>query len=202
MIVKDSLAWYAPCTGSLGAEVWRARVAARIPGSPAPEGDAGGESTDGASQQLVIPIDGGGRRVGDSIRLHRPRGYYGPFGLDAGRSESLGGLPDCPSGQYRADGYATASASHPPGSRGRGRRAQRGHEARCLPARESGGRTQEIVRADIELNPMERGLRPPGKRQGNDLANKQSPTTPFTISCASSALFMPDCLPCRAFFSL
>ncbi len=178
MIVKDFRPWYAPCRVGRGAALCAAFPAARELGKPTPNNGGGGESTDGASQWLVIPPDGGSGWVGDGIRLHWPRRDYGAFATDARRNESFGRLSSCARSKYRADRDAAASNNRPAGSSGCGRRAQRSNEANRLPAGKSDWRTEKILRANVELNPIKRGPASSGEQHGRHVANQQSQALP------------------------
>jgi hypothetical protein len=187
MIVKDFRLWYGPCRAGRGAALSTPSVAARGPGKPTPNKGGGGESTDGAAQWLVVPPNGGSGWVGDSVRLHWTRCDHGALASDPGRNESAGRLSSCTRSNYRADRYAAASVKRTAGSGGRGGRAQRSDEAHRLPAGKSGWRTEKIVRADIELNPIERGpAAPSGKQHWRHIANQQSHSLPQF--CARLAL--------------
>ena len=187
MIVKDFRSWYAPCRAGRGAAVCTAFLAARETGKPTPNNSGGGESTDGAAQWLVVPPDGGGGWVGDSVRLHWTGCDHGAFAPYTGWNESSGRLSSCTRSNYRADCYAAASDKRPAGSSGRGGRAQRSGEAHRLPAGKSGWLTEKIVRAEIELNPIERWpAAPSGEQHARHIANQQSQSLPRF--CARLAL--------------
>jgi hypothetical protein len=176
MIVKDFRPWYAPCRYGRGAARYTDFPAGEELGKPTPDNGGGGESTDGASQWLVIPPDGGSGWIGDGIRLHRPRGYYGALATDARGNESSGRLSSRAGSKYRADCDAATSDNF--SARGSGRGARRRDEANCLPTGQSDWHTEKIVRADIELNPIERRSGSSGKQHGRHVATQQRRSLP------------------------